>query len=352
CRDIQPLRSTTRDVSATMKSCSRGHLAVIVAAVATSGLWSSELHADPSVLPPSFASNYGENETPRSAAMGGALHALGAGTTAPFLNPANMGLTRVYHVQALGQFMPEANKQLYGATVVDSSRRLSGGFSFVGGLMDPDGVDRSVMDGRISVAFAIAQQVHLGLTGRYLNISQQGLGPLGTSRASGGLLDPDSPPSGRKPLINDVSFDAGLTVKVTPGLNIAAFGHNLSYPNHGFLPTVVGGALGYANDQFALEVDGVADLSSYTRPSARIMGGGEYMVAGHVPLALGYRFDLLDPTLSRASHQLSAGMGYVSRQFGLRVAVRRTLVGPSATSILASVSYHLESSGAVAIQPY
>ena len=284
--------------------------------------------------------------------MGGALHALGAGTTAPFLNPANMGLTRVYHLQALGQFMPEAGKQLYGGTIVDSSRRLSGGFSFVGGMMDPDGVDRAIMDGRISVAFAIAKQVHLGLTGRYLNLSQEGLGPLGTSRVSGGLVDPESPPSGRDPLINDVSFDAGLTVEVTPGLNIAAFGHNLSYPNHAFLPTVVGGAIGYANDLFTVEVDGVADLSSYTGPSARVMGGGEFLVAGHVPLALGYRFDLLDPKLSRASHQLSAGAGYVSRQFGLRVAVRRTLVGPSATAILASVSYHLESSGAVAITPY
>lgn len=324
----------------------------MVATVVASGLLGSELHAEPSVLPPAFASNYGENETPRSAAMGGALHALGGGTTAPLLNPANMGLTRVYHIQALGQFMPEASKQLYGGTVVDSSRRLSGGFSFVGGMMDPDGVDRSVMDGRISVAFAIAPQVHLGLTGRYLNISQQGLGPLGASRASGGLSDPENAPSGRKPLINDVSFDAGLTVAVTPGLNIAAFGHNLSYPNHGFLPTVVGGGVGYGTSDFTIEVDGVADLSSYTRPSARVMGGGEYLVAGHVPLALGYRFDLLDPTLSRASHQLSAGAGYVSRQFGLRVAVRRTLVGPSATAILASVSYHLESSGAVAIRPY
>ena len=147
-------------------------------------------------------------------------------------------------------------------------------------------------------------------------------------------------------------LDAGLTGEVTPGLNIAAFGHNLSYPNHAFLPTVVGGAIGYANDLFTVEVDGVADLSSYTGPSARVMGGGEFLVAGHVPLALGYRFDLLDPKLSRASHQLSAGAGYVSRQFGLRVAVRRTLVGPSATAILASVSYHLESSGAVAITPY
>src|ERR1700760_3257218 len=41
-----------------------------------------------SKLPPSVTFNYGENETPRSAAMGGALRALATGSSALFLNPA------------------------------------------------------------------------------------------------------------------------------------------------------------------------------------------------------------------------------------------------------------------------
>jgi len=327
-------------------------LGVISVALLLSALCSSNADAEPSTLPPSFAANYSENETPRSAAMGGALNALGGSTAAPFLNPANMGLTRVYHFQALGQFMPEANKQLYGGAVVDSSRRLSGAFAFVGGLMDPDGLDRSLLDARIAVAYALSQHVHLGLAGRYMNLSQQGLGPLGASRVSGGLVDPENAPSGRKALLDTVTFNAGVTVQPIPGLNIAAFGHNLSYPNHGFLPTIVGGGIGFGNENLSIEVDGVANLNSYTKPSARVMAGGEYLIAGRVPLAIGYRYDMLDPGLYPASHQLSGGAGYVSRQFGIRVAVRRSVAGPSATAILASVSYHLESSGAVSIQPY
>jgi hypothetical protein len=315
-------------------------------------LWCSPLHAEPSKLPPSFAYNYGESETARSAAMGGALHALGSSVTAPFLNPANMGLTRVYHLQAQGQVMPEAGKQLYGGTIVDSSRRLSGGVSFVGGSVDPDGLDRNIVDARIAVAFAVTRRVHLGFTGRYLNLTQEGLGPLGTSRASGGLLDPDNQPSGREALVNDVSFDAGLTVLVGGGVHIAGFGHNLSYPDHGFLPTVVGGGVGYGGQNLSIEVDGVANLTSYSKPSPRVMAGAEYLIGGRVPLALGYRLDLLEPDLLSPSHQLSAGVGYVNRRVSARLAVRRSVAGPSATGIYLSLAYHLESTGTVHIQPY
>src|SRR5688572_15192717 len=75
---------------------------------------------NPSRLPPQVIYNYGENETTRSGAMGGALRALGNGTSSIFLNPSAMVATRVYHVGALAQITPETGRQMYGSTVVDS----------------------------------------------------------------------------------------------------------------------------------------------------------------------------------------------------------------------------------------
>ena len=43
----------------------------------------------------------------------------------------------------------------------------------------------------------------------------EGLGPLGNSRVSGGLYDPDDLPDGRDALVNTLSFDAGITIRAT-----------------------------------------------------------------------------------------------------------------------------------------
>ncbi len=88
------------------------------------------LALDPSPLEPGVIYNYGESETARSGAMGGALRALGDGTTGIFLNPAAMAQSRVYHIEARTQITPETRSWLLGATVIDSvTSRLAGSFS-------------------------------------------------------------------------------------------------------------------------------------------------------------------------------------------------------------------------------
>jgi opacity protein-like surface antigen len=306
--------------------------------------------ADPSELPPAFAYDYGETQTPRSAGVA-AMHALGAGVTALYVNPANLGLTRSYHIAALGQFTPEAKRHLYGAAVMDSTRRVSGGGSFIGGFQDKDGIDRSTIDARVAMAFAVTKGFHIGLGGRYLRADQDGLGPLGESRASGGLLDASEPPHGRQTMINTVTLDAGMTYKPIDQLALAAFGQNITYPNNGLLPTLVGLGIGYGTKDWSVEVDGLADINSYSKPSPRLMAGGEYLLLNHVPLRAGYRFDLLNGSGEKMSHQLSAGAGYVEPRFGIEASVRRTLVGPSATMVYLSFTYYVESLG-LQIQQY
>jgi hypothetical protein len=320
-------------------------MAACAATLAATLLASSPASADPSELPPSFGYNYGETDTPRSAAFSGALRALGASTTAPYLNGANMGLTRSYHIHPFVQVTPEAGRHLYGGAIIDSTRRFSGGLSLIGGFQDSDGIDRSHIDVRVPLAFAIADEFHVGLVGRYMMLEQQGFGPLGDSRPSGGLKDPEDPPAGRSPLVNTVTFDAGITVLPVKELKISAVGYNLTYPNNSILPTVVGGGIGYGTEDFSIEVDAVADFNSYEKPNPRVMAGGEYLIIGRVPIRAGYRFDLLNGSGFEQSHQLSGGLGYLDPRFGIEASVRRTLVGPAATTIVAGFAFYLESFG-------
>lgn len=317
---------------------------------------------DPSPLLPGVIYNYGESETPRSAAMGGALRALGDGTTGIFLNPAAMASTRVYHIEARTEVTPETRSWLIGATVIDSiTSKLAGSFSIQGSpiAVDPAGIDRSWLDLRLGLAYPISDHFILGLTGRYLKATQSGIAQpgygFGYSVASGGLADPTSitgAPSdavGQRPdrfaLINTVTFDAGILIKPSDSFGIAIVGQNLSYANNGFLPMIVGGGLGYKGDAFALEVDGLADLSSYSlpgsvKPAARIMAGGEYLLAGMVPLRAGYRYDS-----GAKLNTLSFGTGYVGGSFAVEASVKRTASNPGATTVFIGFTYFLESSG-------
>jgi hypothetical protein len=293
--------------------------------------------AEPAQLPAQLAYSYGENETTRSAAMGGALRALGNGTSAVFLNPANIVQSRLYHLEGLLQITPEAGRVVGGGVIVDSlTSRLAAGISAMGGIIDPSGIDRTLLDVRVALAYPLGNRVFAGIAGRYLKANQAGNGPLGSSDVSGGLKDPDG---GRFAFVNVPTFDAGLTVKLSDTFFLSAVGQSLTYPDHGLLPTTVGGGFGFGNKDLTIEVDGIADFSSWRETSGRFMVAGEYLLANHFPLRLGYRFDQ-----GAKQHTLSGGTGYFSPEFSIEASVKRTLNGPGATTIVLGFAYFLESS--------
>ncbi len=318
------------------------------------GLVPGVARADRSPLDVNVISEYGESETPRSAAMGGALRALGSGSAGLFLNPAAMAETPVYHIEAGTQYTPETHRWLLGAGIVDSvTSRLAGSFSIQGAPlpMDPDGIRRTFLDLRLGLAYPFGDRVIFGVTGRYLKINQSGTaGPaygFPSSVVSGGLYDPTSgsPPADRFALVNTATIDVGLIAKPADSFYIAAVGQNLTYANNGFLPLLVGGGLGYSADFLSIEADGLADLSSWgvpgaAKPTARIMAGVEYKLGGLVPLRAGYRFDQ-----GAKLNTLSFGSGYVGSDFAIEATVKRTAASPGATTIFLSFAYYLESSG-------
>lgn len=292
-----------------------------------------------SPLPAPLRTNEGENETARSAALGGAMRAWGSGTAAMFLNPANLAEVPAYHIEGVAQLTPEAARQAYGAVIMDSiTNKLAGGVAVVGSFVDPDGLDRTTLDVRVGLSYPISDRFLLGVAGRYVRATQLGAGPLGASKFSGGLVDGE----GRFPFVATGTFDAGLTIKLTQSLALSVLGTGLTYPNNGVLPTTVGGGIGYSGSGFTLEADGVADLTTWGQPTARAMAGAEYVVADRFPIRLGYRYDQ-----GADQHSVSGGLGYVTREFSVEASVRRAIdeVGP--TTVVIGLAYYLESSGLV-----
>jgi hypothetical protein len=291
--------------------------------------------ADKSHVPPEVGYNYQEIETPRITATNGATRALSTSTEALFDNPANMSAARVYHLTALAQIWPESGRQSYGAAAVDSvgsSARVAGGIGATYNTQDTDGIDRKWTDVRFALSYPFSDQFYMGVGGRYLTLSQNGTGPLGSSFASGGLSN--------KHIVSGFALDAGATFKPTDGLNLSIVGTNLNNPGNGFQPMGLGGGIGFGKDLFSLEADLAADFSTWDHTTSRAMAGGEVLLGDHFPLRAGYRYDD-----GAKSHSVSGGLGYVDTTFGAELAIRRVVSGVPVTAIVFGFSYHLDAGG-------
>jgi hypothetical protein len=321
-----------------MKRSTARALAVLATAVAAA-LSPSTVRADPSKLPPEVGYNYGQTETPRIAAMGGALRAFSNSTDALFINPANMASSRVYHLGAIAQIWPEASRQTYGAAIVDSivsASRLAGGVGGSWTRQDPDGVDRTALDLRFGLAYPFSEHVFLGASARYLSLKQggfpRGIYQLHPSEAAHGLDG--------KPIVENISFDAGATLKPIAELGISLVGYNLTDAGHGFLPLTLGGGIAYGTSDFTVEGDALGDFSTYGSTKARAMFGGEYLAGDHFPLRAGYRFDQ-----GAISHAVTGGVGYVDNAYSVDLSFQRVVSGAPSTAIVFGFKYHVESSG-------
>jgi opacity protein-like surface antigen len=296
-------------------------------------LTSAGAHADRSQLPPEIGYNYGDVEDARWTATSGALRAAGSGITSIWGNPAGLAQAQVYHIGALAGIWPEAKRQSYGIGAMDSvTSRLAAGLGFVWSEQDPDGLERESRDLRLALAYPFSPQVSFGLTGRYLYLQQDGLGPLGQSYVSGGLEG--------EPMLETFSFDAGLRVAPSENFSFGVLGTNLSNPGHGLQPTTAGGGLGIGTRDFFVEADVIADFTTWQKTTTRAMGGAEFLAGGNFPLRLGYRYDG-----GAASHAISGGLGYIDPAFSVELGARRSVAGDDHTVIVFTIQYFVESSG-------
>lgn len=291
--------------------------------------------AEPSEVDPTLAYNYGEIETARHVSTAGAQRATSNSIGALFINPANIAAGEVYHLGVMAQIWPEAQRQSYGAAAADSlvsTSELAGAAGVTYNTADKDGVDREWTDLRFAMAYPFSSSLFVGLGGRYLWLRQDGSGPLGASTASSGLPD--------EQIVRQWSLDAGATVKPAPELALSLTGSNLTSPGHAFMPTTVGGGVGYGVKEIGIEADLVADFTTFEDTSLRAMAAIETLLAGKYAIRAGYRYDQGFET-----HALSAGVGYTAREFSVEMGGRHTFADPAASTFVIGFTYHLESSG-------
>jgi hypothetical protein len=292
--------------------------------------------ADPMSISPEQAYDLGEVPTARGVGMGGALNALGVSTTALFMNPANMSLARVYHIEGLAAFQPESSRQTYGLAIVDSvlnSSHLAGGLGGTWSTLDPDGIDRSWTDVRGALSLPVASFLSVGAAVRWLRIQQAvDAGPFGASLASGGT------PTG--PLFNDFTFDVGATASLE-GFRLGVVGHNLTNPGTGLAPTTAAAGLGYSNDKFSLEADGMLDFTTYASTRGRVMLGGEVFLAERYALRAGWRYDT-----GTKLNTPSIGLGYIDPKWSVEIAVNHDIIDEHASTLIAiSLRYFYDPTG-------
>lgn len=272
--------------------------------------------ADPSSTTLAKGYDGGGIQHPRQVAMGGALAASGASTTAIFYNPANLALARVQHFEGLAALGVESRRQSYGGAIADSyTNRVAGGVSGMWNSLDADGVHRIWTDFRLGLGFQLSDKVLVGAAGKYQRINQTTSGgPFGQSAPSSGT--PDSP------LVQSFTFDAGITVLPVSGLSIGLTGRNLTVPDNALMPTQVQGGIAYTGAAFAIEADGMADFHTFGKTKGRYMIGGEAFVVDKFPVRAGYQYD--DGT---KTHTVSGGIGYVEQAWSIELGVKRDVAG-------------------------
>jgi hypothetical protein len=284
----------------------------VLAALETSAL------ADPMSTSPEQAYDLGELPNARSVGMAGALNALGVSTAALSLNPANMALARVYHLEVIGAFSPESQRQTYGGAVVDSvlnAAQVAGGLAGTWSQMDPSGINRRWTDVRGGLALPLGGHLALGAIGRWLRVDQSvAAGPFAGSYASDGTRN--------GPILNAFTFDLGATAVIVEGLHVAIVGHDLTNPGNALAPTLLAGGIGYTTPQFSIEADGQGDFTTWGGTRGRLMVGTELFIADRYAMRAGYRYDG-----GTQLNSLSVGFGYVDPKWSVEVGLRRDLIG-------------------------
>ena len=280
--------------------------------------------AAPMSISPEQAYDLGQIPSPRPVAMGDALNALGVSTSALYLNPANMPLARVYHLEGLVAYGPESTRQTYGLAIVDSllnAGHISGGVGATWSDYDPQGTQRQWIDGRLALALPLGDHFSFGVTGRWLRLGQtRGAGPFGADNLSDG---------GSGPMYNLITFDAGATASIIDGLRVSVVGHNLTNPGSALAPTTGAAGIGYTTPLFSLEMDGLLDFTTWGSTKGRVMGGGEVFLADRYAIRAGWRYDA-----GMNVNAASVGFGYIDPRWSVEAAYRHDILSEHASSLM------------------
>lgn len=293
----------------------------IVVALGSPAIGSPAIASAQTAVDPPVAEGY---ETTRGLAMGLGARASAASTSALQYNAAGLTIGRVYHIESIVGYEPGTTRFSVGASIVDSySSPIAMGMSYRY-IMGNGEYGHGGMEGRLSLALPIGDAFAIGVSGRYMSFWREGQ-PEGDTRG---------------PFAEGITMDAAIRVMPVEGLHIAALGYNLIDHGTSLVPRLVGGSASYTIERMVtIAFDGFADLSTFynvdgsLRPEAQFGGAVEVFVSG-VPIRAGYSFDT-----GRDIHYVTAGLGYVTNEWGLDFSWRQQVVGDDDTWLLLGFRY-------------
>lgn len=250
---------------------------------------------------------------PRALALSAAI-GIAASNEGLYLNPAAAGARKRYSIEGLtlvDRRGPDTTGQFYGVSIVDSlSSPVAGGVSYVR-------AQKGAYTGnawQVSVSGPIAQDLHLGVAGKYFTLD----GPRNTHAAT---------------------VDAGLFWQVAELLSIGAAGYNLvSIANTEVAPMGAGAGIGIGSDRsFQVTADWRADFDRAGKTTNRYGAGVEVLLGRLVPLRAGWQ---KDETLG--TRWWSVGAGLVTQGgVALDVGYRQSLDDATARTVAATLKLFL-----------
>jgi len=254
-------------------------------------------------------------ETARGLALGTGNRAAAISTSALAYNAANMPAARLYHIEGEIDYQPNDEVVTLGAAVVDSvTTRLAAGLAFRGTMANSDQGFNGI-DFLLGLGFPFAEEVAIGLSGRYVNLWD----------------DADHQ------LVKGLTMDTSLRIRPVEALHLAFLAYNVIDRNSQYVPVTIGGSSSVVlGDFLSVGVDCLVDISTYDTAQYTLGGGLEYVSGGKLPLRVGYVFDS-----GRETHAVTGGIGYAVHKFSADIALQQQVAGRSDTRLLASVRYHV-----------
>jgi hypothetical protein len=231
----------------------------------------------------------------------------------------------LYHMEGNIDYIGVGDAVALGAGVVDSSTsKLGAGLGLRGFLSGDGGYDG--LDGRLGLGLSLSDAFAIGLAGRYISLSREG-------------LNLDDEPTDIE-LAQGFTLDASLRVIPTEGVQIDIAALNFVDLEEAEVPVTIASGLAFAvGDQLSLGADILVDVSTFGDPALIVGGGLEFLAGNAIPLRGGYRGDL-----GRKTHAITAGIGYNDAQVGFDIGLRQNVASPNdniknETQVMAAIRY-------------
>ncbi|MFB6262074.1 MAG: hypothetical protein ABEL76_00425 [Bradymonadaceae bacterium] len=259
----------------------------------------------------------------RPLGMSGTYNAVGTGAAGLYHNPAGIAAANMYSLNGTYEFTPSTN--VLSASIVDSktnSNIAAGvGYSYLLGRSELS--NSFGHDIRLALAIpAVPDRVSVGVEGRYAILNTDG-----TELARG------------------FTMEAGFLFRIVDKLKLGVVGRNLidicDRPRvcRTVTPLTMAGGLAYGEGSpFTATADVEVDLGSEEdQVNLRYQIGGEYLVAGSVPIRVGYEHK----TFTETDH-VSLGAGWRASRFGIDIAGQMEIQDPEALRISSSFAVYFK----------